>query len=69
MRADVLPRTSWRCQLRRRGPTSDGARRRARADQERLFQLDRKLAAQLAAVIAGSASGGYGHAGVAAQYE
>jgi tetratricopeptide (TPR) repeat protein len=49
--------------------TQMGDLARARADQERLFQLDRKLAAQLAAVIAGSASGGYGHAGVAAQYE
>lgn len=49
--------------------TQMGDLTRARADQERLMQIDRKLAAQLAAVIAGSASGGYGHAGIAAQYE
>ena len=41
---------------------------RARADHERLLKLDPRLAAELEAAIAGRA-GGYGRAGITAQFE
>jgi tetratricopeptide (TPR) repeat protein len=41
---------------------------RARADHARLLTLDKRLAAELEAVIVGS-SRGYGRAGIAAQFE
>lgn len=48
--------------------TQMGDTARARADHERLRKLDPRLAAELEAVIAGR-SGGYGRAGIAAQFE
>jgi Flp pilus assembly protein TadD len=48
--------------------TQIGDTARARADHQRLLALDPDLAAQLDAVIVGRA-GGYGRAGIAAQFE
>ena len=48
--------------------TQMGDTARARADHRRLLTLDPDLAAQLDAVIVGRA-GGYGRAGIAAQFE